>query len=443
MTREWQWRNEGCGTGFQPVGPGRRRGRFGAHFPTALMRTLSLGYQGLEAPATALALLLAVAALPAEELVVSEPRPAVELGERGVANFLAKVEGGDEVHVAFLGGSITQNAKGHSRMVADWLEARYPETEFVFTNAGLASTCSVTGAFRYAEDMAAKGPVDLLVVEFAVNDDQDAGWGRRTAVRGLEGILRQFFRDNPEGDVISVQYVNPEILATVQAGEEAVSVAAHKAVARHYGLPIVDVGAALAEEIAAGRMTWERDYGETHPNQTGYRFASGLIASVIERSDAVEEVRARELPEPLDPGHYGNARAVDPQEFNWLGGWKFAPVNRELLPEGAIRKDYEKFKALRSDGPGNMLYYSFAGRMLGAFVLAGPDAGMLEVSVDGGGWREVDLFHRYSEKLNYPRSVILADDLAPGGHQVAIRTSEKKNPESRGRSATVLFFEVN
>lgn len=371
----------------------------------------------------------------------SQEVPVIEPG-RGVPNFLAKVQGGGKVHVAFLGGSITQNSKGHATLVPDWLRSKWPGVEFTVTNAGLASTGSVTGAFRFAEEVLEKGPVDLLVVEFAVNDDQDAMLDRDTAVRGLEGVVRQYFAANPTGDAISVQFVNPEILAKHQAGEEAVSVAAHKAVARHYGIASVDVGLALAREIAAGRMTWENDYRDTHPNETGYRFASGLIEKVIDESKASAEPVPVALPEPLDLGSYDRVSRLDPQALSWLGGWKFGPVSKDLLPVGSIRGDYLNRPALRSDSADDYLYHTFAGSTLAAFVLAGPDAGVVEVSVDGGDWRKIDLFHHHSKALNYPRTVLLAEGLSGTYHSIAIRTSEKRNPKSEGNTATFLSFGV-
>ena len=80
--------------------------------------------------------------------------------------------------------------------------------------------------------------------------------------------------------------------------------------------------------------------------------------------------------------------------------------------------------------------------MLGAFVLAGPDAGMLEVSIDGGEWKTVDLYHRYSKALNYPRSVILADGLNTAFHTAAIRVAEQKNEASKGHAVTLLNIAV-
>ncbi|MDF1824233.1 MAG: SGNH/GDSL hydrolase family protein [Verrucomicrobiales bacterium] len=370
--------------------------------------------------------------------------PVIEMGTRGVSNFIAKMEKDRTAHVAFLGGSITQKDTGHSKKVADWLKENWSDVDFIFTNAGLASTCSMSGAFRVDRDVLSQGEVDLLVLEFAVNDDQDAAHDRETAIRGLEGIVRQYFEANPKGDIISVQYVNPGILAKKQAGEEAVSVAAHKTVARHYDLPIVDVGQGLANEIAAGTMTWEADYGDTHPKDRGYVFSSGLITKVIDDTVSGETPQVVSIPEPLDPRSFDSIKIVDPQQLNWLGGWQWAPVSEALLTAGSIRADYKQYHALRSDEAGDYLYYTFSGDMLGAFVLAGPDAGMLEVSIDGGEWKAVDLYHeRFSKGMNYPRSVILADGLSHAYHTAAIRVSEEKNELSRGHAATILHFAVN
>lgn len=371
--------------------------------------------------------------------VSAEEAPAVEMG-KGVGRFLAKAGRGGKLRVAFFGGSITQNAKGHAKLVPEWLKSQWPEAEFETVNAGLASTCSVTGAFRLHRDVLAAGPVDLLVVEFAVNDDQDAAHDRSTAIRGLEGILRQYFVANPTGDAICVQFVNPAILAKHQTGEEAVSVAAHKAVARHYGVPSVDVGLALAREIVAGRKTWEKDYRDTHPNEAGYRFASGLITKAIADSKASADPAPAALPEPLDPGCYDRVDRLDPQALSWLGGWKFAAVSKDLLPLGSIRADYAGSPALRSDEAGDYLYHTFAGSTFAAFVLAGPDAGVVEVSVDGGEWRQVDLHHPHSKGLNYPRTVLLAEGLSGTYHGIAIRTAGRRNPESVGNAATFLWF---
>lgn len=386
------------------------------------------------------ALILSIVTAAALASQASDDAPWIDQGI-GVPRFLKTVQEEKKAHVAFLGGSITQNTKGHTAMVPQWLEETYPDCEFTFTNAGLSSTCSMSGAFRLEHYLLSKGPIDLLIVEFAVNDDQDAGHTREMAIRGLEGIVRHFRSANPQGDIISVQYVNEAILADHQAGIERTSVAAHKDVAEHYGLASVDVGMALAAAIEKGENSWET-YGGVHPGQDGYRFASDLITGVIAASKPGEG--PNDLPSPLATNHFGNGRFLDPQIASWLGGWQYAAPDKELLPVGRIRKDYTVFSALRATEPGTMLYLPFSGSMLGAFILAGPDTGILEVSIDNGEWLPVDLYHeKYSKGLHYPRSVMLADGLHSGRHQAAIRVAKEKNPASKGHGATILFFEVN
>ena len=98
---------------------------------------------------------------------------------RGLISLKKRLEVDRECHVAFLGGSITQNTRGHTAMVPAWLRKAFPDAEVTVTNAGLGSTCSTSGAFRLKPHIFGKEKVDLLVVEFAVNDDQDAGHARR------------------------------------------------------------------------------------------------------------------------------------------------------------------------------------------------------------------------------------------------------------------------
>ncbi len=363
---------------------------------------------------------------------------------RGVPNFVAKAEAAERpVHVAFLGGSITQNTGGHIAMVPKWLKEMYPKTEFVYTRAGIGSTCSTSGAFRLQTDVMANGPVDLLIVEFAVNDDQDAGHLLPQARRGLEGIVRHFQKVNPTGDIISVHFVNPGMVEKFQKAEVPISVQAHESVDVHYNLASVNVGSALAEKITAGEVTWKEDYGGTHPNKVGYQFASDLITGVIAASPKAVAISEWEIASPLDPLNYGKGRFVDPQDASWLGGWKFGPVGKEILPLGVIRNEYKKFHVLRSESPGDTLYLSFSGNALGAFVLAGPDAGAIEVSIDDGEWKTVETFHKHSKGLNYPRSVMLGEELADGYHQAAIRVSDKKHADSKGHAVNILMFEAN
>ena len=93
--------------------------------------------------------------------------------------------------------------------------------------------------------------------------------------------------------------------------------------------------------------------------------------------------------------------------------------------------------------PGAVLTSTFEGSAIGAFVLAGPDAGTVEASVDGGASVKVNLYHTHSKGLHYPRTVLFADGLPPGSHTLRLTVSEEKDPASTGHAFRALHFVVN
>jgi len=361
----------------------------------------------------------------------------------GLPNLKKRLEVDKECHVAFLGGSITQNTGGHTAMVPAWLKETYPEVKFTVTNVGLGSTCSTSGAFRVESHVFGRGDVDLLIVEFAVNDDQDAAHAKRECLRGMEGIIRRVYRDHPKCDVVMVHYVNPGMLARLQKGEVPTSIAAHEEVAKHHGVISVNVAAEVADATKTKRYTW-KDYGGTHPGKFGYRVASNMIIEAIKAGLGKRDGIPRELKKALDAGSYDRGAFVDPKQAKLSEkGWRIGNVSRETLPLGGIREQYLPYRVLRGEEPGSELVFAFEGRAVGVFLLAGPDAGIVEASIDSGDFKKHDLFHRFSSGLNYPRSEIFASDLKPGKHVLKLRLSNEKNPKSKGTAASILFFEVN
>lgn len=385
-----------------------------------------------------LALALTVAA--SAELAPEAAKHAILRGNLKASQF--RFENEKKGHVAFLGGSITENAKGHTAMIPAWLKERFPETEFTFNNAGISSTCSTSGAFRLRDHVLSEGPVDLLIVEFAVNDDQDAMHARQEALRGMEGVIRHFKTANPAGDVVVIHYVNPEMLAKLEKGETPASSEAHEAVAKHYNVSSVDVGAALA----SGAMNWET-YGGTHPKEAGYRLASDMVISVLEKAwstpagDAL--VDSDPLRAPLDEYSYDKGKFLNPNATDWMGGWETGKASKELLPIGAIRGRFSDWDLTVASEPGAQMTFYFQGRGIGAFVLAGPDAGILEASVDGSPFGAVDLYHHHSKGLNYPRTVMFFTELKPGFHQVTLRVAERPEGQEGGNRAAILHLVVN
>ncbi|MBB3131029.1 lysophospholipase L1-like esterase [Paenibacillus rhizosphaerae] len=71
-------------------------------------------------------------------------------------------------------------------MTQAWLEDQHGAGRVTCINAGVGGTDSTFGAHRLQEHVLEHGPVDLLFVEFSVNDGTD----RSESIRGMEGIVR-------------------------------------------------------------------------------------------------------------------------------------------------------------------------------------------------------------------------------------------------------------
>jgi lysophospholipase L1-like esterase len=345
-------------------------------------------------------------------------------------------------HVAFIGGSITE-MEGYRPLVCEQLKKRFPQTTFTFTNAGIASTCSNTGAFRLTRDVFANGLVDLLFVEFAVNDDQDGHFSREECIRGMEGIVRRARLENPRVDIVMTFFVNESMLESYRVGKVPLSIEAHETVARHYEVPTSNVAKQLCEEIAAGTTSW-RQYGGVHPGPLGNALAAEMISEILNRSWAKplpNDAPVHLLPKaPLDGLSYFAGRLLEPKAAQLKAGWTLEVPNWKNLP-GGTRSRFEALPMLCATAPGAELTLDFSGNAIGAFVVAGPDAGVAEVSIDSGVFRSVNLFHEFSANLHYPRTVMLASELSPGKHSLTLRISSQT--QKSGFAMRIMAFSLN
>lgn len=346
-------------------------------------------------------------------------------------------------HVAFIGGSITE-MNGYRPMVGERLAKRFPDTKFTFTNAGISSTCSTTGAFRLATDVLAAGPVDLFFLEFAVNDDQDAAHARRECIRGLEGLVRHARRHNPQMDIVVTFFVNEGMLDTFGKGKTPLTIEAHTAVAERYQISTIDLAREVHDEIAAGKLTWKQ-YGGVHPAPHGNAICATMIDGLLDQAwskplSAGAEKIAHLRPEPLDPLCYEHGRFIDPVQAKVETGWRLHKPNWKEL-KGSTRARYNDIPLMCADEAGARLQLEFSGTAVGAYVVAGPDAGVVEASVDGGPPTRVNLFHRFSAGLHYPRTVMFATDLEPGKHTLVLRMTDET--KSSGHAARIVQFVAN
>ncbi|MBR0190623.1 MAG: SGNH/GDSL hydrolase family protein [Thermoguttaceae bacterium] len=321
--------------------------------------------------------------------------------------------------VAFLGGSITE-MDGYRPMVCEFLQERFPKTEFDFVAAGISSTCSDTGAFRLESDVLAHGPIDLFFLEFSVNDDQDGHFSLEHAIRGFEGVVRHIRTECPNVDIVVTFFVNENLMARYRAGDEAVSIQAHRRVAEHYGISTINLAKEIQEEIDAKQITWQ-EFGGVHPAPRGNRICTEMIKSVLNEAwkTKATAVKPHEMPAQIDPWSYvnGSFRGFDCVKTD---GFQISVPDWKNIP-GGFRGRFGGRNLLWADQPGATCEFQFVGKAVGLYVLAGPDSGKVEFSIDGGEFRSAEVHHAYSTGLHYPRTVMLADELERGQHTVTLR----------------------
>ncbi len=347
--------------------------------------------------------------------------------------------------VAFIGGSITE-MNGYRVMIEQNLRRRFPDTDFKFINAGISSTCSTTGAHRLARDVLSTQP-DLLFVEFAVNDDQDASHAERECRRGMEGILRHARFTNLAMDIVVTHFVNPPMLELLKHNKTPVSSGAHEAVAAHYGVSTIDLAREVAERIKANELTWAT-YGGTHPKPAGNRIAAHMIEQLLNAAWAGEQQRERgnpvphNLPRVLDPASYAQGRLLAGTKAKFDTSWVMGVPAWESIP-GGKRGRFTQVDMLCTDVANAELTLDFDGQAVGLYLLAGPDAGQVEYSIDGGEFKTAELFHRFSKGLHYPRTVMLAAGLNRGPHHLVMRVAKDSHQESKGNAVRILEFVTN
>ena len=376
-------------------------------------------------------------------VIAEEPNRNI-IARGSYANSQHQFENNKAGRVAFMGGSITQ-MNGYRPMVGNWLAKRFPKTKFEFVNAGISSTCSTTGAFRLRSQVLAKGRIDLFFIEFAVNDDQDAGHQTRECVRGMEGLIRQARKAQPNMDIVVTHFVNPGMLGLLRSGKMPLPMAAHEKVLKAYNVSTIFLAREVADQIDASKLTW-KEFGGTHPGPAGNAIAAGMIGQLLTSAWA-KPLGKKPEPHPvpkavLDSGSYFNGHFLSPAK-SANDTWTWHVPDWKKIPGGFRSNPFGGMKLLTATEAGREAIVKFKGRALGAYVLAGPDAGTIEASIDGGQWKRVDLYHHYSRGLHYPRTVMIATDLKAGQHTARLRLSEKSNTKSKGTAARILQFTVN
>ncbi|WP_431213069.1 SGNH/GDSL hydrolase family protein [Puia sp. P3] len=375
----------------------------------------------------------------------------------GLGNFYNACLVRHKATVAFLGGSITYNPGWRDKTCA-WLRERYPETEFRFIAAGIPSLGSLPHVFRLQQDVLDSGAVDLLFLEAAVNDRVN-GTDSITQVRSLEGIVRHARTANPAMDIVMMAFADPDKTSDYDKGMIPVEIANQEMIAAHYGLPSINLGKEVRDKIRAGEFDWKNDFKDVHPSPFGQELYFANIRALMTEGEKEFDGGSRggsrvgsqagsrgdgpyRMPAAIDKASFVNGVYLDVAAAKFDGGWRLSGAWKPA-DSARTRAGFVNVPVLESSTPGAALELRFTGTAIGMAVVAGPDAGIVEYSIDHGASQKVRLYTQWSSWLHLPWYVLFAGGLKNKQHILQVRISDEIPSGSKGHACRIVHFLVN
>ncbi len=297
-------------------------------------------------------------------------RAVVSEGSNGrLEAFLWKCRVGGDIRIGFLGGSVTAGAAAsspelrYSSRMCYFLGKIFPKAKIIEVNAGIGGTDSRFGASRVQDDLLASKP-DLIVIEYAVNDDPTDTVMYPPA---LEGVVRQCLKS---GDAAVMLYF------TLNSAGDPVGESTKIPTGLHYGLPMVSLLRAAWPYVSAGKIPSDslvKD--QVHPTDLGHFIGGYGLFSCLRR---IAEQGASRPISAIPAPRLGNL--YDTAGLYHAGDASFAILGSGAWTAQAREQGRQGF-ALTAGAP---LAFKYRGRELTlGYHVSDQGDGLLAVSVDG------------------------------------------------------------
>lgn len=351
----------------------------------------------------------------------------------GLPNVLAKLDRGDRVRIAYLGGSITKSP-GWRTMTEEWFRTQYPEATIEAINAGISGTGSDLGVFRVQRDVLQHEP-DLLFIEFALNDGATSS---ERIHKSIEGIVRKARRAKPDLDICIVFVVGQWMTEDLRQGKVPHSYTAHADIAEHYSIPTIHMGLEVARLEQQGKLLFTGAWPQTedekaalgdtilfsgdgaHPYDAGHALYAEAVARSIEKMKGIGEPGPHPLPDPFREDNFEHAQPIPLDRVELSAGWRKLDVVSDpavtQLRKGAEFGD--KLDALwLADKPGETLSFRFRGTSVMMYDMVGPDCGQIIFTLDD---QEPKIIPRFDSWCEGHRVTVMkaATDLPDAVHTV-------------------------
>ncbi len=199
---------------------------------------------------------------------------------------LADVKEGRERSIAFLGASVTYGESvKRGKQFSAIMEQKWESTmnmEFApkIVNASRSGTLSGNALFSMDEVLEMKP--DLVFLDYSVNDP-----GQMYLAETFEAVVYRFLASGCA--VAILLFCNERGTSTKGSMIR---------IARHYDIPIIDIGKLIMDQIHSGEMSWSDfalDY--VHPNNWGHEYIADNLFQLFLRAEEQDKDVEFQLPE--------------------------------------------------------------------------------------------------------------------------------------------------
>ncbi|MBN2811136.1 MAG: SGNH/GDSL hydrolase family protein [Spirochaetales bacterium] len=354
---------------------------------------------------------------------------------------IAKAERGEDVHIAYIGGSITEGGNA-SEPEKSWaylsfkaFRDRYAPASpdaIHYVNAGMSGTPSALGMIRYERDVLERienGP-DVLFVEFAVNDGDDPTRG--AAYESL--VLKALKTENPPAVVLMFSVFKSRWNLQDRLAP----------IGRLYGLPMISIKDALVPELEAGRIAENQFFADIyHPGDWGHELMAACVSRYFDKLDASAADSGIPLPDGIAVGdRFAGVKMIDSSSVPKgviidRGAFSATDENLGTFIYDRSRKTFPD-NWHKAGGAGNQPFTMTltCKNLLIVYKKAsgGSPFGLAEVSIDGEFYDAYDGVP--SGGWNNPWTSVLIDEEAPATHTITVRMAE----DCADSAFTILAF---
>jgi acetyl esterase/lipase len=365
----------------------------------------------------------------------------------GLPNLFARLSAGQNITVAYFGGSITAQL-GYRNQSFQWFKDTWPNVKFTQIDAAIGGTGSSLGAFRVYNDVLSKNP-DLIFIEFAVNDYRASQESIDDVVASVEGIVRQIIRHDEHTDICFIYTITDKMIDDLKSGKILKSIIAHEKVAKHYGLPSINVGLAVEELLKQDKLVMKgaegrldavsgeslnvsadlpvNDKGQivfskdgVHPYlNSGHKIYAGEIIKALSMMQKSKRERAHELVPSLSDKNLEKAKLVSLSEVTLDGKWEKYDWKSSLLSLD-IKRHMPEIKFTKHIG--DSISFKFKGKVVGFYDIMGPSAGVIECDVDG----QKCYMSRFDKYCTYYRIGSRTYNVDEGEHRVKFTLTDRE-----------------